>query len=260
MPKSSEHPDLEFRSPRSWTRGRLRPVSVIVIHTTEGHEHTRAAEDGAAYDGRRTDGTSAHYFVDPDSAVQCVLTKDTAHTARRRGNQIGIQYELCGKAGQTKVQWNDPASTAILRRAAKIAARDAKRYGIPVRRLTPGDVRAGRKGFCGHVDITKAFPEDRGTHTDPGQYFPWTLFLGLVAAELGTKPAPPPYPGTPVNRGDSGGRVKQVQARLDRHGHEVANDGVFGAKTESAVKAFQRKKGLTADGVVGPKTWKALWS
>lgn len=182
--KSAEYPHLTFVAPRSYTRGRATPPRVIVIHTTEGHEHTRAAEDGAAYDGRRTDGTSAHYYVDPDSIVQCVKTTDTAHTARYQGNRIGIHYELAGKAGQSAEQWGDANSRAIIRLAAKQVARDCGRYGIPPVRLTPAQVRGGGKGICGHVDITKAFPEDQGTHWDPGPNFPWAEFVGLVRDEF----------------------------------------------------------------------------
>ncbi|MBD2020394.1 peptidoglycan-binding protein, partial [Leptolyngbya sp. FACHB-36] len=39
---------------------------------------------------------------------------------------------------------------------------------------------------------------------------------------------------------------------------EGAIDGVFGAETQTAVRAAQRRFGLEADGVVGPSTWSAL--
>ena len=60
-------------------------------------------------------------------------------------------------------------------------------------------------------------------------------------------------------KGDSGGTVTEIQKRLRSWGYyDGAVDGVFGSKTEAAVKAFQKKNGLTADGVVGPMTLAAL--
>lgn len=182
--KSAEYPDLDFVRPRSYTPGRPDRVRVIVIHTTEGHEDQYAAENGAHNDSTRVDGTSCHYFHDPDSTVQCVLTTDRAHSALPHGNAIGVHHELCGTAGQGAKGWADSASLAIIRRAAKQAARDATKYGIPVRRLTSAEVRNGALGFCGHNEITLAFPEDKGTHWDPGTDFPWAQFLSLVEMEL----------------------------------------------------------------------------
>ena len=58
--------------------------------------------------------------------------------------------------------------------------------------------------------------------------------------------------------GDNGAMVKELQQALNQHGAKIWTDGDFGAGTERAVKAFQRKVGLTPDGRVGPKTWKKL--
>lgn len=53
--------------------------------------------------------------------------------------------------------------------------------------------------------------------------------------------------------------VDELQAVLNaKYGFSLDVDGSFGADTEAAVKAFQKSKGLTVDGIVGPKTWKAL--
>jgi len=61
-----------------------------------------------------------------------------------------------------------------------------------------------------------------------------------------------------VKIGDNGAMVKELQQALNQHGAKIWTDGDFGAGTERAVKAFQRKVGLTPDGRVGPKTWKKL--
>ncbi|MFE9115701.1 caspase family protein [Streptomyces collinus] len=61
-----------------------------------------------------------------------------------------------------------------------------------------------------------------------------------------------------IGRGATGEHVRYLQQRLLANGYTVAVDGVFGPTTEMTVRSFQRSQGLTADGVVGPKTWKAL--
>ena len=62
-----------------------------------------------------------------------------------------------------------------------------------------------------------------------------------------------------LRQGSNGGEVKEVQRRLKKWGYYTgAVDGVFGAGTKKAVIAFQKKNGLTADGVVGATTYKAL--
>lgn len=58
---------------------------------------------------------------------------------------------------------------------------------------------------------------------------------------------------TTLKQGSRGDEVKILQQKLN-----VDVDGIFGPKTEAAVKDFQKKKGLDVDGIVGPKTWAAL--
>ena len=63
-----------------------------------------------------------------------------------------------------------------------------------------------------------------------------------------------------VKRGCRGGAVRRLQTWLNdvQGGNLLAEDGDFGAATDVAVRVFQQAQGLTADGVVGAKTWAAL--
>jgi len=56
-----------------------------------------------------------------------------------------------------------------------------------------------------------------------------------------------------IKKGSRGQEVKHLQTYL----HLMA-DGIFGPLTEEAVKEFQKNHGLTADGIVGTKTWAVI--
>lgn len=59
--------------------------------------------------------------------------------------------------------------------------------------------------------------------------------------------------------GSRGDEVVKIQEKLKRWGYySGAVDGIYGQKTYEAVKYFQRKNGLTADGIAGPKTLAAM--
>ena len=62
-----------------------------------------------------------------------------------------------------------------------------------------------------------------------------------------------------VKVGSTGATVKTIQTKLKRWGYYTGSvDGIYGAKTKAAVQYFQRKNGLTADGIVGSATAKAM--
>ncbi len=76
-----------------------------------------------------------------------------------------------------------------------------------------------------------------------------TLVLGFTQSALAAS----------YRQGDSGSAVTTIQTKLKRWGYfDGPVDGIYGSKTTKAVRSFQQKNGLTADGVAGPATLKAL--
>jgi Putative peptidoglycan binding domain len=81
-----------------------------------------------------------------------------------------------------------------------------------------------------------------------------------------TPPGPPPptivphaYPGIPIEIGARGLNVRRIQTQLKHRGWEITVDADFGPLTKRVVQRFQDRKQLAVDGIVGPRTWKALW-
>lgn len=101
---------------------------------------------------------------------------------------------------------------------------------------------------------------------------------GTAAPRTGTASSPPPSYTCHITRSDgrwsagvnkgrdteigygaTGADVAEAQCLLRRAGISPGGiDGMFGPLTLRAVKAFQQREGLTADGMVGPRSWKAL--
>ena len=86
----------------------------------------------------------------------------------------------------------------------------------------------------------------------------------LVSEGIGYSDLPHQF-NTAIKKGQSGGQVLTLQyflsfvAEFDDNIPAVTMDGIFGEDTENSVKAFQRTRGLTADGIVGENTWHTLY-
>lgn len=80
------------------------------------------------------------------------------------------------------------------------------------------------------------------------------VVLGVFVLTLRTKPVE-----ALSKYGSRGSEVTQIQTKLKRWGYYNGNvDGIYGTQTLNAVKYFQRKNGLTVDGIAGPATLKAM--
>ncbi|QEM41576.1 lysin A, N-acetylmuramoyl-L-alanine amidase domain [Gordonia phage Forza] len=195
---------------------------VIVIHDTESGNAA-----GALSWMRSQQNGSYHVLVDTDGDVfRMVPDNRQSWSAAAKGNQIGLhicatgyaswrlramklvtgsrlilppineQDGICAKQTRARkanaIKWmNYPQ---MLEQIAQQVARWSKDYGIPLVVLSVADVKAGKKGICGHNEISLAFRQS--DHTDPGPNFPkqWIVnrakqinqknLLGLSDAQL----------------------------------------------------------------------------
>lgn len=183
---STDYPGIAFVQAKGFTAGRPDgPPLWIVWHDMEVDELPTKAETTAAYFANPTDGrrVSAHYCADSDSAVQCVREQDVAWTVGNRpGNYRGVNFELAGRANQTRQQWLDAYGLAMFNIVCPIAAHSMTRWGIPNRWCSIADLKTYRGGHTTHNDLRVAFGGT--THTDPGSGFPRDHVLALVDAAL----------------------------------------------------------------------------
>jgi N-acetylmuramoyl-L-alanine amidase len=136
--------------------------------------------------------------------------------------------------------------------------------GASVEQLQKDLIKAGEKlpryGADGQFgdetkDAVMAFQARHGLAVDgiPG---PNTLgkLEQVLSQSKASKKAIVPYPGHYVRKGNQGNDVKRVQRAVN-----VMPDGIFGPNTEAAVKDYQRRHGLSVDGIVGINTWNTLF-
>jgi len=179
-----------------------------------------------------TDGearVSAHYMIDEDGTIYALVPEDRrawhAGVAAWAGevdiNSVSLGIELVnpghatpGYAGGYR-PFPEPQMIALERLAGEIVARH---------RIPPGRV-------LGHSDVAPA------RKTDPGELFDWER---LARAGIGLMPRPVPALPYSVRPGDSGRAVTALQRALVRFGYGLDEAGVYGAATETVVKAFQR--------------------
>lgn len=120
-----------------------------------------------------------------------------------------------------------------------------------------------RRVASNHSDVMHWFPL-HGQNMEMFRYAVKGALDKSAAVSPAPQPAQPPQQDRPVlKKGSTGQDVRTLQTLLLKAGETLPKygvDGSFGSETETAVKTFQKKKGLTADGICGPQTWAALYA
>lgn len=236
--KSPDYPAALWVAANSanFAAGRTATVDKVVIHVTQG-----SYAGTISWFQNATSKVSSHYVVRSSDGqiTQMVRDSDTAYHAKSaNASSLGIEHE-----GFV----DDPSwfTDTMYRSSAALTTYLCDRYGIP----------KDRSHIIGHSEAPG------NDHTDPGANWNWTYYMQLVGGS-GSGADGLSFPSYTTQRtGSTGTQVKAVQTLLNKQGYDAGTeDGIFGAKTESAVRLFQTARGLDSDGAVGPKTWTALLS
>lgn len=173
----------QFRKPR-----RDALSGVIVVHTAENAPDYVAFDGGAEAVARfiqgRSDPGSYHDLVDSDSAVGLVdydaeaFHDGTGTNPHSLGLSVATRADVWPLAPQG---WREGAVEQAAQRAARMARHVKARTGIvvPPRRITAVQARTKVPGFTSHAEL------DPTRRSDPGDGFPWSIFLARYAALTG---------------------------------------------------------------------------
>jgi len=225
----------------SKTYSGTNPDTYITIHETANQSPGAGAAAHANLQSRgNVRSASWHYSVDELAIVQSFRDNQRcwhAGDGRGNGNMSSIAIEICVNS--------DGDFTGAVGNAASLVQTLMARHGIPASRVVqhnhwsgkncPTFLRTGSRGIT------------------------WANFIGMAsgATPVSHPVTPPPTPAA-VGLNTSGHPTAQVQAALNRFGYGLAVDGIYGTRTTSAARDFQRVHGLATDGIVGPLTWGAL--
>lgn len=166
-----------------------KPINRIVIHSAVMPCEKGRARQLADMNRRGSGGGSWHYAVDPGEVVQCSYDSIVAWHAPPNQHSLGIEMAdhpepLPAPEGTTRWKrarlrwrWTGRNHQRMLNRTARLTAQLCLAYDLPLRFLSPTDLRAGKRGITTHANVSKAFGQS--THWDPG-FWPRYAFMNLV--------------------------------------------------------------------------------
>lgn len=232
-------PTADGSRPADWSYSSFSPGPDIALAKT--YEDGSGARLLAARDGR--------VLVERQGLEQVSVSRDGRTAALADADGTVSLADL--STGQSAVL-DAAAYPQLLHSSPRVARQDPPVEGALVayiqERLDFYGYPTAADGVYGQATETavRRFQQDWGLEAD-GVVGPqtWAILRGTPRLRLTEPPTRRPV-------------VRTLQTLLTRWGASVAEDGVYGAETDAAVRRFQQQSGLSVDGVVGPKTWELL--
>lgn len=243
----------------NYNRPKTKLISLkgIVVHWTANTNKGADAIRNRNYfqnllpNGSQTTYASAHYVVDDHSIIRCIPDDELAyHVGAAKYTPTGdiLRKHTNGKTytpnyftiGIEMCVNTDGIWERTYKNTVELVSFLLKKFQLTTAQLYR------------HYDITgKNCPAMMIEEEN------WKQFKRAVEEEVNIElPSAADLPT--LKKGSTGHVVKDLQQKLNYLGYTLIADGDFGAKTENAVRLFQKSKGLVADGIVGAKTWTKL--
>jgi len=224
--------------------GRKIDPKYLVIHWTANESKGANAMANRNYFNSTDRSASAHYLVDCTQIVRAlpetelgyhVGAKKYVHPSCRNSNSVGIEMCVNSDGDFAKMRAN----------TIELAADVCRRHGIDP---TTHMIR--------HYDVTgKDCPHFYVVDPAGWAQFKAEVIAKVKGGNVSEIKVEVEAESTVVKLGSKGEAVIDLQAKLTSLGFDLGTvDGVVGANTVAAIKAFQKANGLDADGIAGPKT------
>lgn len=173
-------PSPTYRGPANRHGGKgNKPINYLVLHCTVT-SCCNSATAVADYFRRTSRPASAHYVSDAHRDYQVLWDSLIGFHAPPNSNSLGFEM-CCTLSNEGKGHWRGKGHRKMMRRTAKLVAQAALHYDVPIRKLSPAELRAGKRGIVGHDDVRDAWGQTN--HWDPGPHFPWQQFLNMCREE-----------------------------------------------------------------------------
>lgn len=203
-----------------------------------------------------------HAFIGKlkDGSIATYQTLPWDHRGWHAGgaaNNTHIGFEICEDGLQDAAYF-----AKVYREAVELTAMLCKEYRLDP--LADGVVICHSEGYkrgiaSNHGDVMHWFPK-HGKSMDTFRKDVDAVMRGVTNTETKGE-STVNIELNVLKKGSKGNQVKAVQRMLYSMGYDLGAskvDGDFGGKTDIAIRAYQKRYGLEADGVVGPATWKKL--